>query len=426
MRRNPAEALPLLLDYVPFADDPAVEDEVLSCLAQLALQQPSVPAALRAALKDELPAKRGAAALVLGLVGEKADVAAVRPLLEDGAARVRLHAAQGLLACRERAAVPVLVALLGEGTLSEAIEAEDVLRQIAGEQAPATSVADPNVEARRKGHDAWEAWWLDHGDRLDLTRAVRERPYLGLTLVAEMAGGRRGGGSQRAWEFGRDDKARWEVTDAINPIDARILPGNRVLIAEYNVQKVTERDLGTKQVVWEYKTNGIVVSCQRLSNGNTFIATYNAGLMEVTPGGKEIYHINPLANAGGVVNALKLRNGQIACMTAQGQLMEMDITGKTTRTTMLDPNGGWNGLEELPGGRLLVALQVQGKVMELDANRKSVWECPAPGAVHAVPLNNGHVLVACGNLQKLLEVDHNGKVVWDKATNGRPFHVRRR
>jgi HEAT repeat protein len=425
LRRNPPEAMKVLLDYAPFADDSAVEEQVLDVLAQLSVQGPKVPETLRNGLKDELPGRRGAAALVLGLVGEKDHVAAVKPLLEDEQPRVRLRASQGLIAAREKDAVPVLIALLGDAPMADAVQAEELLRQVGGTKAPALFISDGTTEGRKKGHEAWVAWWRDHGATVALTGPMRDRPYLGLTLVAELNYGRRG--PHRLWEFGRDGKVRWETNEPINPIDAHILPNNHVLVAEYTGNRVTERDLNTKQVVWEKKTNGFVVSCQRLSNGNTFIATYNAGVLEVTPDGKEVYNFNPVQNVGAIVNALKLRNGQIACLSTQGSLLELDTTGKLLKSTMLDvANGAWNGIEELPGGRLLVALQQQGKVKELDASRKSVWECSAPGAVHAVRLPDGHTLIAGGNTQKLLEVDHAGKVVWEKATTGRPFHVRRR
>ena len=43
LRRKPPESAQVLLDYVPFADDSAVEDEVLSVLSQLAVQDAKFP-----------------------------------------------------------------------------------------------------------------------------------------------------------------------------------------------------------------------------------------------------------------------------------------------------------------------------------------------------------------------------------------------
>jgi HEAT repeat protein len=424
-RRHPAEAIQVLLAYVPFADDNAVEEEVLNALAQLSIQDPQVPGALATALKDELPARRAAAALVLGLVGGKEECAALRPLLKDSEPPVRLRAAQGLLCAKDKEAVPVLLALLGDGPMTVAAQAEDLLRQVGGEKGPLVSINEAGADARKKGHEAWTSWWRDHGDKLTLAGPLRDRPYLNITLVAELSGGKRGN-NHRVWEFGPDGKVRWEMNEPFNPIDAQILPGNRLLVAEYNGQKVTERDIATKKILWEKRTNSIVVSCQRLSNGNTFIATYNTGVLEVKPDGKEVYTHNPVANFSGIVNAIKMRNNTIAIMSAQGELIEIDTAGKKLRTTKLDNNGGWNGVEELPGGRLLICIQSPGKVQELDSARKKVWECSVQGAVHAIRLPNGNTLVACGNNSRLVEVDRAGKEVWKKDTGARPFHVRRR
>jgi len=424
-RRAPAEASKVLIDYLPFADDAIVEEEVLNAIARLAVQEAEVPAALVATLKEEDAARRAGAALVLALVGTKDHCDKVKALLNDASPVVRFRAAQGMLAAKERAAVPVLLALLGEGPAAIALQAEDLLRLLASDRAPAASVRGAAAEARKKAHEDWVAWHRDHGDKVDLTIAFRERPHLGLTLVSELGGGR-GGRNQRVWEYGRDGKARWTINDLVNPIDAHMLPGNRVLVADYNGNKVVERDLASGKNVWEHPTTGIAVSCQRLPNGNTFIATYNTGYLEVTPEKKQVYAHNPVANFGGMVNAIKLRNGNIACMTANGQFIELDANAKQVHMQMIDQNGGWNGIEELPGNHLLLAIQSPGSVIELDASRKKVGEWKAAGAVHAIRLPGGNLLVACGNNQKVVELDRKGVVVSEQATTGRPFHVRRR
>jgi HEAT repeat protein len=421
-RLHPADAVQVLLAYAPFAEDASVEEEVINALATLAVQQPKVPEMLAAALKDELPTRRALAAVVLGLVGTREQARPLQALLADPESRVRFRAAQGLLAMKKKDAVPTLLALVDKAPLALAVRAEEELRQLA-DDTPAVSVADSG-EGRPKIHEAWVSWWRDRGDRIDLSRPRQQRPYLGLTLVAELSSGRRG--EHKLWEFDTAHRVRWETTEPVNPIDAQVLSNQRILVAEYGANRVTERDAATMQVVWEKKTTNLVVSCQRLPNGNTFIATYNGGILEVTPAGQDVYSFNPLPNGIAIVNALKLRSGRIACLSVQGKLIEVDNAGRKLRETGLENAGGWNGLEELSGDRLLVALQLAGKVVELDAERKTVWECRAAGAVHAIRLPNGHILAACGNTQKLLEVDRGGKVVWETTTVGRPFHVRRR
>jgi hypothetical protein len=242
-------------------------------------------------------------------------------------------------------------------------------------------------------------------------------------LVAELIGNNANG--NRVYEMGLDGKNRWELTNLQGPIDAHLLPGGRVLIAEHNAQLVTERDQ-KGDIKWQHRVQGNPVACQRLPGGNTFIATYNA-VMEVTPAGQVLYQHNPNANIGGVIyDACKLPGGNIVCIGGRGTVMELDTAGKKLHTINVGNNGGWGGVSPLPGGRFLVAMMNPGRVIEIDRSEKIHWQCDVPNACHAVRLPGGNTLVACMNIQKVVEVNRAGSVVWEKPTTGRPFHVRRR
>jgi outer membrane protein assembly factor BamB len=344
-------------------------------------------------------------------------------LLKDASPRVRLRAAQGLLSVREKPAVEVLVGLLGEGDVEYASVSEGLLQQVAAERAPGASLGDGAAETRKKCHEAWVAWWKEAGPTLELRNLEEGGRYFGLALVSELVGNN--GTGNRIWEFGRDGKSRWEMPNLQGPIDAQVLPGGRVLVAEHNSQMVTERDM-KGQTVWKYKVAGNPVACQRLANGNTFIATYNA-VMEVTPQGQQVYQHNPNAGVGGVIyDASKLANGNIVCISGRGTVIELDAAGKKVATIQLNNNGGWGGVSALPNGRFLVAIMNPGKLLEVDRAGKVHWEVPVRDACHAVRLPNGNNLVACMNIQKVMEVNRAGQTVHEYATTGRPFHVRAR
>src|SRR5262249_2146209 len=91
-------------------------------------------------------------------------------LLADAEPVVRLRAAQGLLAGREKGAVPVLVDLLTGAPLDVARSAEDLLGRAAGDRAPAASLGEKKAE-REKCADAWKAWWKDNEAKIDLAKA---------------------------------------------------------------------------------------------------------------------------------------------------------------------------------------------------------------------------------------------------------------
>jgi HEAT repeat protein len=167
--RGTAEAVPILLAYLPDADNEAVEDEVCLALAVLGVRDGKVDAALEAALKEKQAVRRASAALVLGRSGTQEQRTTVQGLLTDPDVRVRFRAAQGLLASRERAGVPVLTALLAEGPPEFAVAAEDLLISLAGARAPRAYFADEPA-ARKRCRDAWAAWWKTNS-KMDLARA---------------------------------------------------------------------------------------------------------------------------------------------------------------------------------------------------------------------------------------------------------------
>src|SRR5207237_1024784 len=97
---------------------------------------------LEPALADLAPARRAAAALVLGRAGTRHQRALVHLLLDDPDPGVQLRAAQGLLLGRDRTAVPALIGLLAKAPMLIAEQAEDVLMELAGKTAPTVSVGD--------------------------------------------------------------------------------------------------------------------------------------------------------------------------------------------------------------------------------------------------------------------------------------------
>jgi HEAT repeat protein len=418
-RRHPPEAMAALLEYVPFADDDTVEEEVLGALVSLAAQQEKNEAVLARALHDALTARRGAAAYVLGRSKDERDRAAVRPALKDTSAKVRFRAAQALIAAHEKEAVAALVDLLPSAPDDLAWQAEEILFRLAGEQAPQISSGDGSAPARQKQRDAWAAWWREHANTTDLARLEQEEPYLGLTVIAQMNTG-------KVWEIGRDGKPRWTLDKLQGPIDAQVLRGERVLVAEYQGSRVTERDF-QGHVLWEKTLTSNPLVCQRMPNGNTFIATYDK-VLEVTRDGREVYSHHPRGGAGvaRIYGAQKLRNGHIVTVTLDGSVHEMDAaTGKDVKSFTIGVPGCY-GIEGLPSGRYLVANYNQGQVLELSPEGKILWECKVAGAYHATRLANGNTLVSSHSGQRVVEVNREGQTVWEQPAGNNVWRVHRR
>jgi hypothetical protein len=168
--RNIDGSLAVLLAYLPFAADEQTEDELLTAIAILEVKNDKVDPSLANALKDSIAARRGAAAMLLGRSGSTDGRKAVVALLEDGDCLIRLRAAQGLVAGHDKTAVPVLIALLTDGSLDQATHAEDLLACIAaGHRGPRLPLGD-GESSRKKCRDAWTAWWKANEDKVNLAK----------------------------------------------------------------------------------------------------------------------------------------------------------------------------------------------------------------------------------------------------------------
>ena len=417
--RRPADADRVLLDFLPSVPDDFIEDAVVAALEVVGVREGKPTAALKAALDDKNALRRGAAAQVIALHCPEDRLATVK-LLADAEARVRYRAGSSLMRAGNKSAVPVVIALLVDASEEVAWQSEDLLFRLAGEQAPAVSLNTSNAVSRKKCRDTWMTWWKANETKADLTRLGRE-DALGLRVVCELQGAKGGG---RVVAFGPDDKVRWQIDEGINgPIDLQVLPNGNVLMAEINARKVTERDREGK-VVFEKVVTESPMTCLRLPNGNTFIATYHE-VLEVNREGKSIYALPRPGQS--IYCAQKLRNGNILTVDGGGQIIELTTEGKEVRRIPAGDSSNWGGVEILPNGHFLVARCGQHQVVEIDATGKEVWkvEDKIEWPTWAGRLSNGRTLVACAHSGVVAEFDRAGKKVWEMKLEGRPCRLRR-
>jgi HEAT repeat protein len=413
--RRPPGTTEALLSYLPLAEEENLTAEVKKSLALLALRDGKLDAGLVRALNDDMPLLRAVAAESLVQGGGKEGRAAVRPLLKDHALPVRMRVALALVMTGEREAVPVLIDLLAVASDEEIGQIEDVLTQLAGDSAPETPWSTEEVD-KRKCRDAWAAWWKLNGERVDLARLV-VRPWYGYTLLCDSS-------RNRVFEIDRQGKERWVIENVPFPVDAWVVNGNRVLIAEWMGRKISERDFrGT--VLWSKGVSAQPVNVQRLPNGHTFIATVNQ-ILEVDRAGKEIYTIRNIG--GGITAAYRARDGRIVCLAQSGsQCIVMDTDGKRLSSFPSNRDGSWtSGIDLLANGHILITQPNRNKVAEYDRTGKLIVEVNAPMVTTATGLPNGHFLVASSGHRRAFEVDRAGKVVWEHKTSGNIFRARRR
>jgi hypothetical protein len=411
--RRPPGAVEVLLDYLPFAEDESIEETVIGVLVEVGVRDRQAEGALQKALGDVEPTRRIAAACVLGQAKDPAQRGLVARLLADPVVKVRLLAARTLLAQGDKAAVPVLIALLIEAPPVQAWEAEELLCLVAGETGPEVFLDNAGEGSRRQCRAAWEKWWQTAQAQVDPTRIPFDTRFQGLTLIADLDKG-------RVLEVTPDHKERWQVSGFGGPVDVQRLPNGNLLVAENHANKVTERDQAGK-LIWQKAVSPLPASCQRLPNGHTFIAMLNE-IRELGAHGEEIFK---QARPEGVYSARKLRNRHMVLLTVRGKVITLDATGKEISSFDAGPVTTWSSLEVLANGHCLVC-GLSGKVIELDASGKQVWTCTVPNAVCASRLPNGHTLVCDSEGHRVVEVDHAGQSVWEHRIEGRPWFVRRR
>lgn len=412
---KPAGAAEVLLRFLPFAPDLVVAEEIQDALPAVVVRDGKVEPAVLKALTDPRPTQRAASGSALARAGNPEQLIAVRPLLEDPAPEVRLVVARALAQVRQRDAIPVLINLLAELPPDQTWQVEEILNVLAGENAPS-----PEAGPQTKLRDTWRDWWQSHGNNSDL-KVLSEGPrLLGYTLVTQMTNGAGNNGCVR--EIRPNQQIVWEIQGLRYPVDAQVIGRDRVLVAEYLNRSVTERDFEGK-IHWQHQVD-MPIACQRLPNGHTFIASRRS-LLIVDKTGRELftYHHPSLSIAAG----RRLPDGQMVLVTSTGQLVRLNPQGQeiqSFKVGFLYTMGA--NIDVLPGGRVLIPQYRDNKVVEYDAQGKSVWEANVTFPTSAVRLPNGHTLAVSMSQNKVVELARDGKELWTYQTDGRPWRARRR
>ncbi len=412
--RNPEGAAETLFAYLPFADL-STEEDVRHALKRIAyVDGKARPFFLAHRGLDSR--RRAAAGWILGHSRDSEQRSAAVELLRDESAEVRFHAASALLASRESAAAPVLIALLSSGNPEIAWRAEDLLFRLAGENAPPVWLDLANDNNGGKVRDAWNAWWKTNHAKINWASLQFDEQILGFTLVCE---NQRADGSGRIYEVNATGQIRFQ-TPGTNPIDAQYLPGGRILVGDSRASTIYELD-ARGRIGWKH-TGIAPTSVQRLPNGNTVVSTYQR-ILEITREGKTVFSYT---TQGHTYQARKTAAGNYVWIDACGEITEIDATGKILAKIKTGQGLAWGSVERLRNGHYLVALGGVGKVQEIDREGKVYWEKFVNNPNRALRLANGNTLVASHGDSCVYEFDPQGNERWRHECTGRPFVALRR
>ncbi|GIW80496.1 MAG: hypothetical protein KatS3mg105_2303 [Gemmatales bacterium] len=405
-KKKPVGTAKALLSYLPYAEDAATADEIRTALVQVAVNQGKAEPLLVEALSDEHPVVRASAAEVLCRAKVVSQREKIKELLKDPVPDVRLRTALALARLKEKSIVPVLIELLGQLPPEKAWQAEDLLVQLAGDDAPHVALGRDEA-GRKKCRDAWADWWRQHEGKFDPARLAETRKLLGYTLLVMLDQG-------RVFEVDQKNKVRWSFNGVQFPLDVQYLRNGHILLAEMNADRVTERDQ-TGKTIWSRSVPGPLMA-QRLPSGNTFIAN-RVQLLEVDKTGKEIWTLTP-PNGETVMRAKKLRTGEIALITADQNrntqnFVLLDSKGKVIRRFPMTVDTSGGRIDVLPNGNVIVPQMNQNRIVEYNRQGKIVWEASVNGPIVATRLPNGNTLVTCMHENRAVEIDRQGKEVWE-------------
>jgi hypothetical protein len=409
-KKKPPETVETLLAYLPFADNDQVSEEIRAALAKMAAPEGKALPLLVSALSDAEPTRRWAAAEALVKAGAKEPLPGIRKLLEDSDPTVRMRVSIALIRAHEKQAVPVLIDVATEVPANLTWEAEDILYKIA-ELASNPPLGSPKTDAasRKAWRDDWHSWWQKHEGKTELAKLENGRKLLGNTLIVLLDLG-------QALEVGPDNKTRWSVSNLVFPLDVQLIGEDRLLVAEYHAGKVTERSIKTGEIVWEKQINGALMA-QRLPNGHTFLAT-DTQLIEYDAKDKEVLNVG-LPNGERIMKAMKLANGDMACLTSEARVVRLDSKGREINSFSVNLGARLFGgrLHMELNGRVLVPHNNENRIIEYDSRGRKVWEADIEQPVAASRLPDGHVIVTTMLPQiGAVEFNRQGERVWSYKT----------
>jgi hypothetical protein len=349
--------------------------------------------------------------------------ALVHKLLEDKDPHVRQRIGMVLAANQDKKAIPVLIDLLAELSPGEAVDTEEFLLRLAGDDAPGVQLGTDKA-GRKKCRDAWVKWWDESGSKLDLAKATRSRFVFGQLLLVEPYNPT--GHPGRVLELDAHGKLAWELGGFTNLIDALVLPRGTVVIADNNGFHLSERNLQGK-VLWEKNLPQQVKSLRRMPGGKVGVVTASQAL-QLDSKGKETSTYTRPNNWGDVVHGNMFDDGSLGLVLNSNQWVRVDAKGNQKAGTPLpyQPVYYYFVSQLLPNNHLVVCSTTYNKLMEYDGASKVVWEVGGFQPNWAVKTARGTTLVASQWQMRLAEYNMAGKLVWESTGQYRPSRAHRR
>lgn len=433
------EAVPVLLAYLPLSDSLSVSDAIGETLAEYAVVDGKPSKLLLDALEDKNALRRSAAGVALLGTGENKDVlkevlpkvlAAAKAEKDPTAKFAMTYGA--LMVGRDKTALPMLLELLPDMNRPQVWQAEDLLQQLAGKDAPKARCIQGNKDSFAKAQKAWQEWWDKAKDKTDLAKAELTRRIQGRLLVLAINYQFNQG---MLIEYDGEGKERNRITGLGYPMDIAFTPNGRMWTADQNNSTLTERDPAGKQLVArqvqiDFPGGGRQftqpMGVQAMEDGGVMAICRNAVVIYNAKGDQTMKYVrpnNPNFGNHDVVGGVRMKNGEIALLVQnngpQGQkpqVIFLDKEGKEIEKKVVKvPSLNYQGaIIESGDGKVMVT--EANKVVEYDiATGKETTFAKSglnnPRSLQKLP--NGNVLVMYNyNPGTVIELTPDGEVAW--------------
>ena len=210
-------------------------------------------------------------------------------------------------------------------------------------------------------------------------------------------------GGNIVWQYGQFGVTGSGPNQLNVPVQNTWLPNRHVLITDQANERIIEVDVATKKIVWQYGTTGVMgTGPNHLNNPNCAELLKNGHILICDENNNRAIEVKRKFPLG----------GDIVWQYGSGD------------PNNNEPVSGVAFASRLQNGHTLITDSNHNRVVEIDENKKPVWEyftcrgsrCKLPRGTgplptRAVRLHNGHTLISDQYDHRVIEVDQDKEIV---------------
>ncbi len=403
--KKPEGALTALINYSQFSELDQTTEDLIAAITATGSDNGTPSKIILEAIRGNKPLAKTICAEALANINPELFKKEALALLNSEEPRVRYKIALAFAKLGDKRSIEPLVSSISNVSQWESSLLDHLLRKLLPSNMPAVGLPQPELQKE------WAKRTVDTSKIPEALLAFSAK-NLGKTLVVLLDAG-------RIIMLDSSNNILWKIDNLQFPLDAQIISDDKVLVAEHQGNKVTERNK-KGEITWEKKIDG-PLAVQKLEDGSIFIAS-KSNVVFVDQKGREISEFTPPNNEP-IMKANIASNGDICLVlsTPQGnaKFVRFDKNKKQVVSYDIDVRTSGGKVDILPNGNSLITEVYGNRVIEFNNEGKEVWnfECEQP--VAAVRLPNGNTLVTSMTQMKALEVDPKGKEIWSYKSTTR-------